>query len=107
MFKFLCVCVCVCVSCVCRQELLNTRDELERQREQLAVELATAEEEKISCLRETEQARGALINADHRCREVEVEKQLLEGQVSVLCVCVHITYTHMYSNIVIELCLYK
>ena len=57
------------------------RDELEREREGLAVELGRAEEEKIVCLREVGEVREALVEADTRCRETEIANQLLEGQV--------------------------
>lgn len=57
------------------------RDELERERETLAGELGRAEEEKISCLREVEEVRQALVEADLRCGESETARQLLEGQV--------------------------
>ena len=59
------------------------RDELERERETLAGELGRAEEEKISCLREVEEVRQALVEADLRCGESETARQLLEGQVSL------------------------
>ena len=65
------------------QELLNVRDELERERETLAGELGRAEEEKIACLREVEEVRQALVEADLRCGESETARQLLEGQVSL------------------------
>ena len=63
------------------QDLLNVRDDLERQRQELTEELGRAEEQRISCLRQTEEARQALVEAERHCREMENKNSLLEGQV--------------------------
>ena len=63
------------------QELLNVRDDLERQRQELTEELGRVEEQKIACLRETEETRQALVEADGHCTELQTQNSLLEGQV--------------------------
>ena len=73
---------------VCSQELLNVRDDLERQRQELTAELGRIEEQRIVSLRETEETRQALIEADGRCSELQTKNSLLEGQ--VLYIHVHI-----------------
>ena len=71
------------ILCALWQELLNVRDDLEKEREGIAVELGRAEEEKIACLREVGEVGEALVEADTRCREAETANQLLEGQASL------------------------
>ena len=63
------------------QELLNVRDGLERQLQELTQQLSREEEQRISALKETEEARVALIGADRHCSEMETRNKILEGQV--------------------------
>ena len=79
------------------QELLNVRDDLERQRQELTEELGRVEEQKIACLSETEETRQALVEADGHCSELQTKNSLLEGQVHVHVQC-HV-YTHILCRV--------
>ena len=59
------------------------RDDLERQRQELTDELGQVEDQKISILRENEETKQALVEADRHCSELETKNGLLEGQVSI------------------------
>ena len=72
------------------QELLNVRDDLERQRQELTEKLGRVEEQRIACLRETEETRQALVEADGHCSELQTKNSLLEGQVHLY------IYVYMY-----------
>ena len=62
---------------------MNVRDDLERQRQELTDELGQVEDQKISILHENEETKQALVEADHRCSDLETKNGLLEGQVSI------------------------
>lgn len=62
---------------------MNVRDDLERQCQELTDELGQVEEQKISILRENEETKQALVEADRCCSELETKNSLLEGQVSI------------------------